>query len=93
MNLPSARQSPGISGSLRACDVLGCTSQAAVLFYLDVINCNFWQDIFGWGKDTDEIFAYACTRHYTSLKHRHGTDLGYRMRDGKIRAYVKDQWM
>jgi hypothetical protein len=38
------------------------------------------------------FYLNVCARHYTVLRRSDGVELGYRVRNGKMRAYVKHEY-
>ena len=51
-----------------------------------------YEAVFGveMSKDIDQWKA-VCSRHYSKLKNTDGIILGYHYRDGKVRAFIKDE--
>jgi hypothetical protein len=77
----------------------------AVWFPVTAIRADLMEPVFGlpnWsGRGYDirladwsmyDDFAHVCQKHYAQIRNRHGTELGYRMRNGKTEAYVKGYW-
>lgn len=87
---------PGISPDL--CDVLDCDAPAAVLIHAGEVRLPLRQALLGYELPSsyDEWAAnprvyWLCKKHHRYLLRQDGYTLGYRMRNGKISAYVIDQ--
>ena len=37
--------------------------------------------------------VFVCQKHFSQIRRKHGTELGYTMRDGQIKRYVKDYYV
>lgn len=37
--------------------------------------------------------VFVCQKHFSQIRRKHGTELGYTMRNGQIKRYVKDHYV
>jgi hypothetical protein len=86
MNHPSAPQRPGTSANPRKCQVSECAGSVAIWLPTRPIRYSLLLALF---NDTPDIVA-ICKPHYKMLHRADGITLGYRVRQGKLQAYVKD---
>lgn len=73
------------------CDVRECDGKRSVFFDPGVVRNSLIPVIFS--DDIDPHLVGVCQIHYRQIRWRHGTDLAYHMRNGKVSAYVKDVWI
>lgn len=84
-------QGRGTPFTTRSCDISGCNLKPTVFFDPIVVRPSLWPIVF-----KDDISPHGvgtCRVHYGQIRWRHGTDLAFKMRGNKIRAYVKDVWI
>lgn len=84
---------PNTAGGIpfTTCDVRECNGRCSVFFDPAVVRASLIPVIF---KDSsDDHLVGTCQKHYGQIRYRHGTDLAYKIRGGKVRAYVKDVWI
>lgn len=83
------------------CQVRGCDSTPPVLFMIPLADWKSWHiewylGFKGRPENYEEWKRYpthvlVCHKHFSELRTKNGRVLGYRKRDGKIRAYVKEE--
>ena len=82
------------------CWIIDCTAKWGVLFSSAEIKPSLMPVLFGlppYPTSYEEWERYpqgicVCQRHYRALRNKHGTELGYRMRNGRVERYVKDYY-
>ena len=82
------------------CWIIDCHANLGVWIPLAQIRCSVLPDLFGlpdrphsyaeWERTP--AFAGVCQAHYRRLRTKHGTELGYTMRHGQVRRFVKDTY-
>jgi len=82
------------------CWIIGCTAPVGVWFNGANIKPSLMPSLFGlppaprsyaeWERYP--AFVGTCQRHWRAMRNKHGTELGYRMRDGKTERFVKDYY-
>lgn len=89
------------------CWVTGCVRKYGTNIDISHFQKRFLPDLFGLLPDTDDAFkdwktyfdwlhypdwVWVCMRHYGVLRNKHGVDMAWRYRNGRIKGIVQGFW-
>jgi hypothetical protein len=81
------------------CDYARCTARAGCYIPVREISLSVREALLGYeqsqcykGWESNPFFYGLCAQHYRQLRRKDGYALGYRTINGKIRAYVKEEY-